>query len=459
MTKRNIFLVKEVACPACKKKSEFKYPNPRFYVAADKERDMRVKNYRWAEDIVTDVQPHYFAVWQCPYCMFADFTDLFTNPQGQSPSSNLPDRFNKIGMEEKLILASLRKMVPEEQEKINLEGALAKHLSAIYIAHLLDKPDRNHNKLGRLALRTAWLFRESSGEVEIISVESISLKKLNDRLSSMDRQMLTIREIIEEMSLLSRERAAELGLSAEENGAEPEEAENPYESILESLRDKLQDMYTVGNMLERLVISDSQGDFAVQENEDSGTKSIDHLLKLKEKWPLMPVNENQALRIAISAFDYSYNNENYYQSIEQSMSVVGLIVEIYTRLGELSEALDYVGEIYKAGMQSKHGLDARMAKARKNKTLSVHDERMIKRKISNINISIKKAGDTRRSLIKQIIDRNIDVIEKLLAENVDKTTEEKVAALAKTGLPDSVIAELKSRNIIKEEKKKGLFNF
>jgi uncharacterized protein (DUF2225 family) len=458
MAKRNAFLQKEVTCPACKKTSTFKYPNPRLYVAADKERDMRVINYRWAEGVSTNIKPHYFAVWQCPSCMFADFTDLFTNPQNQMGTNLLPERFNKIGMQEKLILATLRKMVPDEQEKIDLDGALAKHLAAIYIAYLVDKPDRNHNNLGRLTLRTAWLYREKHGEIETVSVESIPLKKLNDRLSDIDTQMLTIKELIDEMSLASEERAHELGLE-EDSREEDSDTANPYNSIIESMRDKLQDLYTVSNMLERLVISDSQGDISLDNTKAEKVESSGALMKLKEKWTTLPVNESQALRMAISAFDYSYNHENYYQSIEQSMSVVGLIVELYTRMGNLEEALSYVAEIYKAGMGSKQGLESRIVKARKNNTLSNHDERMLKRKIGNINVSIKQAGETRRNLIKLIIDKNKELIEKTLKECGDAPSEQKIKALVNAGIPDSVVNELKSRNMIKEDKKKGLFNF
>ena len=458
MAKRNVFLQKDVTCPACKKVSNFKYPNPRLYVAAEKERDMRVKSYRWAEGATTNVQPHYFAVWQCPHCMFADFTDLFTNPQNQLGPRLLPERFNKISMEDKLILASLRKMVPADPEKIDLDGALAKHLAAIYLVFLLDKPDRNHNNLGRLALRTAWLFREKCGEIESVAVESLPLKQLNDRLASMDTQMLTIKELIDEMSTISQDRAAELGLEKNVDDEEDDNG-NPYSSIIESMRDKLQDLYTVSNMLERLVISDSQGEIAPQQQQATPGNISDALLKLKEKWSTMPIDESQALRIAISAFDYSYNHENYYQSIEQSMSVVGLIVELYTRMGNLNEALSYVAEIYKTGMHSKQGLEARIVKARKNNSLTNHDERMLKRKIGNINVSIKQAGETRRAIIKLIIDKNKELIEDTMNKMPEASSEEKTRALVKAGLPEPVVAELKSRKIIKEDKKKGLFNF
>lgn len=455
MAVRQIFLSKEVECPSCKSKSNMSYPNPRLYVAASRESDMHVVLYRWAEGAETNALPHYYAVWQCPACMYADFVEVIDNPAGASRTDATVNAFKNIGMDQKLVLASLRKMVPREGDQ-TFEGALALHLAALFAAYLPEGEDRNHNKIGRLALRIAWLFREQTGGGQEVVSDSVHLENLKDRSSRLERHLLTARELLGEIKNFATARGAELGFSREEGD---DENSNPYFPVISSIADKLEEQQTLVAMIERLLISDAQGSISpATPNASADLSTLSHsLLNIKPKWPALPINEEQALRIAIKAFDFSYNHENYYQSIEQSMSVVSLIVDLFSRIGEHKEALHYVAEIYKSGMNNKQDLQRRIEAGRRNKTISPHDERNISRKIGNINIAIRQAGDTRRRLLEMMLNKDQKTIDKVLAENPEASGAEQTQALEAAGIPEEVIRELRNRGLIKEDKKKGIF--
>lgn len=455
MAVRQIFVNKEVDCPSCRVKSQVNYPNPRLYVAASRESDMHVVLYRWAEGAETNVLPHYYAIWQCPSCMYADFVESVDNPGGASRTDATINAFKAIGMDQKLVLAALRKMVPREGD-INFEGSLALHLAALYVSYFPEGEDRNHNKIGRLALRIAWLFREQGGGGQAIVSDSAHLENLKDRASRLERHLLTMRELLGEIRSFATARGAELGFARE--GGDDENS-NPYFPVIGSIADKLEEQQTLVSMIERLLISDSQGSISAgSPHAPAELSALSHnLLNIKPKWPALPSTEEQALRIAIKAFDYSYNHENFYQSIEQSMSVVSLIVDLYSRIGEHKEALNYVAEIYKSGMNNKQDLQRRIEAGRRNKSITPHDERNISRKIGNINIAIRQAGDTRRRLLELMMNKEQKNIDRILAETANASGAEQAKALEDAGMSEEIVRELRHRGLIKDDKKKGLF--
>jgi hypothetical protein len=139
------------------------------------------------------------------------------------------------------------------------------------------------------------------------------------------------------------------------------------------------------------------------------------------------------------------------------MSVVSLIVDLYTRIGQHHNALKYIAEIYRGGMRNKQELVARMKLGRQNKTMTPHDERLIRRKIRTIETAIKSAGETRRKVIDLILKREKDTIDKVISQMPDAPQDRQIKALLEAGIPEELTNELKVRKIV-NEKKKGLFS-
>jgi hypothetical protein len=454
---RNVFIEKSINCPVCKNTFELKYPNPKLYAAASRDSDRRVTGYTWAQGLKTNVVPHYYAVAQCPQCLFADLKENFENPRYGARETFVYEARNSLDFKKVLILKKLRRLV-QDDETLSLEGAMSMHLTAVYCALLpAQKEQIDHNKLGRLYLRLSWLYRELKGDEpptgENGDSDSPALAKLKKSVEVLQSDLLSMLDDLGSTSTMIRERAKELGL--------PEEGEeNPYFPILMALTDKTHDLQTYLEMLQQSVQSDRKGDLTTVSIGSNGTDDAVQkiLVDVASKWPGMPRTEEISIKRAVEAFDYSFKHEDTEQSIEQSLGVVNLIVKLLLKIGDLDGALDYIMQIFKSGFRDKQELQRRLSQGKREKTLSDFDARNIQRKIATVTNSLTQAGDTRKMLLEKIYERDKEKITATLNDNANNSPEQQQEALVAAGLTEELIPFLKDRGLIKvEEEKKGWF--
>ncbi|HUX07018.1 MAG TPA: DUF2225 domain-containing protein [Acidobacteriota bacterium] len=446
MAKRNIFIEKQIECPVCKNRVPLRYVNPKLYVAASRESDMHVFSYRWSDDITDPVPPHYYSVWQCPRCLFADLADQIENPSGSLKDDHLHEAYLKSDKEQRAALVELRKLVSEGE--LGFNGAAAQHLAALIITQMPDSDSVNHNRLGRIALRLGWLFREQGGGGKAVDIGE-------DSLAGMQEDVEKLQSLLGEAGSV----LADLRLKAEERIQGDEDGDTSYAGMAGSMRDKLEDVRTLLSTLQGAIIHDldssAPGSPGVSK---TGPASLTELLyTLRSRWAELPRNEEECLRVAVKAFDYSYSNETAYKSIEQGIKVVMLIIDLLCRVGEQEEALRYISEVYKSGMRNISDLSARIRDGKKNKAMTPYDERMLRRKIGNIQFSIRQAGEIRRDLLEKLTKHYKATIDKALAKVTDNPVKDQEKALLEAGIPEEIIGDLKARKVIKEPKKKGLF--
>jgi len=454
---RNVFIEKTIVCPVCKNTFELKYPNPKLYAAASRDSDRRVTAYTWAQGLKTDAVPHYYAVAQCPQCLFADLKENFENPRYGAKEAFVYEARNNLDFKKVLILKKLRRLVPND-ETLSLEGAMSMHLTAVYCALLpAQKEQIDHNKLGRLYLRLSWLYREQKGDApppgENGEADSLALTKLNKSVEVLQSDLLSLLDDLGSTRTLIRERAKELGL--------PEEGEgNPYSPILMGLTDKTHDLQTYLEMLQQSVQSDRKGDLTTMSIGSNGAgDAVQKLMgDVASKWPGMPRSEEISIKRAVEAFDYSFKHEDTEQSIEQSLAVVNLIVKLLLKIGDLDGALDYIMQIFKSGFRDKQELQRRLSQGKREKTISDFDARNIQRKIATVTNSLTQAGDTRKMLLEKIFERDKEKINSILEANANAAPPLQEKAIVEAGLTEELIPFLKDRGLIKvEEEKKGWF--
>lgn len=453
---RNLFIEKNVICPVCKNSFQLKYPNPKLFAASGRDDDRRVTGYTWAQGIQTDLVPHYYAVLQCPQCLFADLKELLENPRKHSKDRMVYDARNNLDFKKVLNLKKLHRMVPD-QGNLNLDGAIAIHLTAIYCALLPEnEEDIDHNKLGRLFLRLSWLYREQKGDIpdssgeegedgsEVLDQLYGKVEELQSSLSGFFDDTAAVRDLV-------RKRAAELGLP-------PEGDNNPYWPILASIGDKLMETQTLMEMLSQSAISDKKGTLPVSgiSGNDEGVQKL--LGAIASQWPEMPRTEETCVRNAVAAFDYSYKKEDSDHSQEQGLAVVNLIIKLLLKIGDLYGALNYASQIFKSGFRDKQELSRRLSQGKQNKTLNAFDEKNIQRKIGTINGFLTQAGDTRRKILAMVYEKEKEKLLPILKENVEKSAQEQADAITSAGFTEDLIPFLKERGLIKkEDEKKGWF--
>jgi hypothetical protein len=360
-------------------------------------------------------------------------------------------------MKRVLILKKITRVVPDGN--LNLEGAIALHLAAIYNTLLPEtKENIDHNKLGRLLLRLSWLYREQTGEPApqgqgAESIDSPTLSKTQQSVEELNKHLLSFADDLHTVRGLTKERAGELGLPAEGE-------KNPYFSMVGVISAKLSELQTLVEMLQQSVASDQTGGLIATGSGGSNTAAEwrKHLSELALKWPEIPRTEAICLRRAVDAFSYSIKYENTDHSIEQTLSLVNLVVKLLLKLDDLEGALEYISQIFKSGFRDKQELQRRLSAAKLDKTIKNFDERGILRKIATINNTLTQAGEIRKNILSMIYEKNKEKILSLL-KDVDKTAEEQKQILLENQVREELFPYLEEIGVIKPEaqKKKGWF--
>jgi len=460
---RNIFIETNAICPVCKNQFVLKYPNPKLYVAAGREADQRVTGYNWAQGMKTDEIPHYYAVLQCPQCLFADFRENLENPRPGPKENKLYEARRNLDFKNVVVLKKLRRLVSEE--KMDLKSALSLHMSAVFSALLPSKEFIDQNKLGRLYLRLSWLYRELTGdtaEPEEFQIEqqaaSASLEKLFKITEGMQSTINGMAGDIVEMKKTASIRSSEVGL-------EWDSEKNPYFAVANSLEHKLKEIQTLMEMLENSVNKDKKGDLKKPAELDisaifANEETQQQLNEVASKWNDFPYSENYCLRRAIEAFDVSYKTEDAERSTEQSLAIVNLIVKLYLKVGDPNSALEYVTQMLKNGSREKQSLQTRLNQAKHSQNLSTFDEKNIMRKIATITTSVNQAMELRETILEMLFNKSKEKIASILKDNAEKSTEEQQAAIIAAGFSEGFIPYLRDRGAFKrdEESRKGWFS-
>jgi len=456
---RNVFVEKNIVCPVCKNAMVLKYPNPKLYAAASRDTDRRITAYTWAQGIQTAVVPHYYAVIQCPQCLFADLKDNFENPRHSAKDRLVFDARNNLEFKQVMILKKLHRLIDSDIEQLNLNSAIAIHLSSIFCALLPEKEeDIDHNKLGRLFLRLSWLYREQRGDVEPESSDdeenaaTPTMNRLYTDAETMQSNFVSFVDDLGNVRSLSREREQELGL--------PQQGENnPYWPMIAAIGDKVAELQTLLEMFQQNVISDKKGKLSLEALSTGVNDEVQKLLgTIAQQWPEMPRNEEICVKRAVAAFDYSFKKEDTDHSLEQGLAVVNLIVKLLLKIGDLDAALDYASQIFKSGFRDKQELSRRLSQGKRAKTLSAFDERNIQRKIGTINNTLTQAGDTRKMIIEMIYEKRKDKIQPIIDAIAENTPEEQFQAIVDAGFQEEIVLFLREKGILKsDEVKKGWF--
>jgi hypothetical protein len=449
MVTRNIFVEQNVQCPVCSVRVPLKYPNPRLYVADTRDTDSRVTTYRWLEGYSDTTVPHFHPVWQCPQCYFAAFNESILNPKG-AKENYLREGFKALPGDAMFWMADLHKLVPKED--MDLQGAFAKHLIAAFAAQLPEVEKRDHAKLARLYLRIAWLYREAE---EMAGGGGANLGSLGEMYSTSGTFRGVAAQLKTEMAALveaAKKRIKErdaLGITL-----------NPYTKVIQNLHVRVAELAKLSDMLESAVETDNKT--LTSSAASSATASLANIkkatLEVKNHWSDVPVSEREAMIKAIEAFERAITVEKAYPRGEQAMGVIAIMVDLMRRVGEYTRALEFIKKVQEGELITKSGMNEKFMKYRSTGKMSAKNESKIFNSLSAVDQAIARLAFTKRDIIEDMIKRDKEKIEKVLAASAGKTIEQQVSELTAAGIPTHIIEDMLQRNVFKEpEKKKGLF--
>jgi hypothetical protein len=440
-------LTRIVQCPCCERQVPLRQANPRLYTVVGRESDRHVTGYRWINGIETSLVPHHYRIWQCPSCLLADFTEEIEEAPGQGRLELIRECLRDIPVEKHMVLTSLRDLVGKGE--LDQQGAIAIHLAAFLVANLPPAARRDHSKLGRIALRLAWLFRERGGagaigppatEGPAAGAARPALGALVDAAERLDRLFAEGAEVLRELQQYGRQRGEELRL--------PDlPAKNPYLAAATLMDLRLQSLRSQVNSLQMTLLQDRQGRVAPGGTRlpSAGTPLDQALASLRAFWPDLPGDERQALRAAQAALEWSYQHEGGDGSEDQSTAQVNLILEILIRLGELERALDWTITIAQHAGDTMAGLRSRISVGKAAGSLSSYDETVINRKINTLGFTWQRAGERRREILEMMLERDQARIQGLLEQHAALPEPQQMQALAAAGIHESVLSLVSSR--------------
>jgi uncharacterized protein (DUF2225 family) len=449
---RNIFIEKNVICPACKAGISMKYPNPKLYAAAGRDEDQRVTSYSWAGGIETDVLPHHHAVFQCPNCLLADMKESFETHGRGAKEIALYEAVRNSPFEKRMMLRKLRRFVPQE---INLQGALALHLAAIYTMMLPDEKEKiDHLKLGRLYLRLSWLYKEQQGRGEKQAADETAAATA----STAGKLLLTVKQFQQVMNQVCSENVEQIQALANARTAEMKfpPGQNPYEKLMAAVREKMTQMQQAVLNLQNAAVQDSKGKLTQAAMAGTaGEMSFEQFLPtLLPQWPHLPRTERDTVKLAVEAFDYSARFEDADQSLQQSMGLTNLVIKLLLKIGDLDRALAYVMGIFKTGYRDKQNLTMKLNQLKREKTPNAFEEQSLTKQIGTVSRTLTMAVENRRKIVGMIFERDKEKIIAVIKQNAEASPEEQEQALVAAGFTAELVPWLRESGIIKQEETK-----
>lgn len=377
-TEKSPFLVRQATCPVCGRQATQRELRAQTYVEEAWDSDHRVSRYRWLDPEFGHLHPPHYALWHCPSCLYTDFKDDFRSQAATT------DRFRQLRL---LVLRRLKEQDATllalggaiDVEHMSFETALTMHLLALYLQELPAEEHRDPHKIGRLALRTAWLYRERYGET----------KAMDGRL----RAMLAVRgdlvrvadELGELVMMLHRAEETLPRALGDGPGAltiDPAEVAR-FREQLTALVEEGQRLSErcAGPELDRAGARDGQPfrDFP------SFPAFLDAIAEL---WPSIPRQESECLLWAVVAYKRYYESER--GPTGSGLGTLDLMIELHKRLGNWEEMARSAAQLVRRASEERRSLQNELL-ARPE--LSEFEKRRLRAKMNSLGELVGRGRD------------------------------------------------------------------
>lgn len=339
------FLVKEVQCPVCKETGTHYYLRDHTYNINTRDADYFISDYSWVEPEFEQFNLHGFGLWHCKSCKFTDDRVMFYQKdfiQGRAYFDYLKKvLISRMGNEELFF----EKISPYlDYPSHDLQTSLNLTLLAIYIHTLPESIYQNNDKIAKLYLRAAWLFRIMSDKPVTEEIESF-LKSYNikfDRLQANAMNALASVEELNEtiveqnrkknaMQQWQRQWAKQYGVLADN-----------YKvmcSAIDKVLSAIRIYYEAGNQLQGFLYNADKNLLEMPYHEYP--QYSDFISDLQMIHPDLPTSEESAYQKASEYFQLGINSKAYELDSIKKFKIYDLVIVISEKVQDYSTALEY----------------------------------------------------------------------------------------------------------------------
>lgn len=160
---RSPFLAVAAPCRVCAGPFRGRRVRAKTYEVVEEDADRFPKVVRWLDPSLQAIRPHHYHFAACLSC---GYVDAASPSAGGSGSWGDPAAALRALTAPAPPTVPLLRGVPEiDASRWSLRSVLAIHLLGIATHERLAPARRDPSRLGPLSLRTAWLYRESPGEI------------------------------------------------------------------------------------------------------------------------------------------------------------------------------------------------------------------------------------------------------------------------------------------------------
>ena len=369
------FFMTEVECPVCGQTNEFENIKAGAYTETERDTDFCPKDIIWANSEYQKINPLLYFMATCPNC-------FYTHEFNQSFKEWNKDRFfgarrlSSIQKKHKEELRHQRGVINRLREALDPEGhpfesAVIKLLLGIYDEKIPEEP--NALDVGRYYLRIAWLYRENQEENDTAHKGN----RLN--WASLEKPLKLLRSHFRN----HQEKISDLFASVEAC-FNPQMGVSQIDQKIDQKREQLKGKYLKGlnkikeglsslqESLDELtdISAQSKNSSFVSESENIKITSkvsesfipgeslylekdhltfVSFLSSLKKIWPEIPLNECEALKLALKYYKRSYQETKDITQENQKIQAAYLIAELSRRVGDFGEAESYFEEVQRMG--------------------------------------------------------------------------------------------------------------
>ena len=450
------FFDKEAACPVCKKSTVHQYLRDYAYTVEKRDEDLFVSRYHWAKPEFEDYNLQFFHLWYCPHCHYTDERKMFITNKPEAFKNGFVDLKNALlkGIGSEPLVQAILKHIQYPAETFTAQYLL--HVLAVYEQFLAPDYARNYEKIGKLYLRISWLFRMATAQDKSDEAVEKDIEAYFDLYQKLQANLMNSLHNLETLNQwIENKIETDTGNGYRFWKKHAREFKQNYEwfvGLWDTALPLLQNYDNLGKTIQMEYHSTHKNPFESPFQEyESFQKFIE---ELKTIWKGVPASESEAQKLAAHYLFEAIKSGVYDTKVSRYYSIMRLIVHLYQRLQQYSQALDKSRILIERLEYFDRTLEDRIKKATSLNEGTATVDRLNKNRMK-VREMIRDAREQRAYVLRLKTEADEKRALEIFHSHRDCTPEELAELMRQQSIEEAVIKKYTAE--LESEKKKGLF--